>query len=72
MAVDRCVCINQTFASLLARATRSDGSVMTLDELTQTTGAGQQCGLCRPYLARTLQTGQTEFQPTPIISTPED
>jgi bacterioferritin-associated ferredoxin len=26
------------------------------------TGAGAQCGLCRPYLRRMLQTGETAFR----------
>jgi bacterioferritin-associated ferredoxin len=33
----------------------------SLDDLMRETGCGDQCGLCRPYLRRMLQSGETEF-----------
>jgi bacterioferritin-associated ferredoxin len=32
-----------------------------LETLIAETGCGAQCGLCRPYLRRMLETGQTTF-----------
>jgi bacterioferritin-associated ferredoxin len=31
-------------------------------ELVRETGCGGQCGLCRPYLRRMLETGETIFR----------
>jgi len=57
--VDRCICRSLTFRELLPRA-RSAG--WDLLDLMRETGAGAQCGLCRPYLRRMLRTGETEFR----------
>lgn len=56
--VSRCICRDLTFEALLPRA-RAAG--WTLADLVRETGCGAQCGLCRPYLDRMLQTGETEF-----------
>jgi bacterioferritin-associated ferredoxin len=32
-----------------------------LADIQRETGCGAGCGLCRPYLRRMLETGQTEF-----------
>ena len=58
MLVDRCICRNLPFGELLPRA-RAGG--WTLQDLMSATGAGAQCGLCRPYLRRMLRTGETTF-----------
>jgi bacterioferritin-associated ferredoxin len=56
--VSRCICRNLAFAELLPRARAERWA---LDDLIRETGAGGQCGLCRPYLSRMLRTGETEF-----------
>jgi bacterioferritin-associated ferredoxin len=56
--VSRCICRNVAFAELLPRARAAEWS---LGDLMRETGCGVQCGLCRPYLRRMLQTGETEF-----------
>jgi bacterioferritin-associated ferredoxin len=56
--IDRCVCRRFPFAALLPLA-REHG--WTLDDIAEETGCGAQCGLCRPYLRRMLQTGETVF-----------
>jgi bacterioferritin-associated ferredoxin len=56
--VSRCICRGVEFAELLPRA-RAAG--WNLTDLIRETGCGGQCGLCRPYLQRMLQTGETEF-----------
>ena len=56
--VDRCVCRNRLFSDLLPEA-RLQG--WDLAALMSATGCGAQCGLCRPYLLRMLETGETVF-----------
>lgn len=56
--VDRCSCEDRAFADLLAEA-RGEG--WDFDALCEATGAGQGCGLCRPYLRRMLRTGEVVF-----------
>ena len=56
--VDRCICRNRLFADLLPEA-RVQG--WDLAALMAATGCGAQCGLCRPYLLRMLETGKTVF-----------
>jgi bacterioferritin-associated ferredoxin len=56
--VTRCICRDMAFESLLPRA-RAAG--WTLADLIRETGAGGQCGLCRPYLREMLLTGRTTF-----------
>lgn len=56
--VDRCTCTGRTFADLLAEA-RAAG--LDVEGLMRETGAGEGCGLCRPYLRRALRTGEVVF-----------
>ena len=58
VSVSRCICRQTAFADLLPRA-RAAG--WTLADLMRETGCGAQCGLCRPYLKKMLQTGDTIF-----------
>ena len=58
MNIDRCVCTGLTFAQVLQRA-RAAG--WDLDAVRRELGAGANCGLCRPYLRRSLATGETVF-----------
>ncbi|MBL8963030.1 MAG: (2Fe-2S)-binding protein [Phycisphaeraceae bacterium] len=62
MPVDRCVCLNLTFTSLLETA-RSRS--LTVDQLRAVTGCGGGCGLCVPYLRLVLGTGQTSLPVMP-------
>jgi bacterioferritin-associated ferredoxin len=56
--VSQCVCRHFPFVELLQLA-RTRG--WDLEGIVRETGCGDQCGLCRPYLKRMLQTGETEF-----------
>jgi bacterioferritin-associated ferredoxin len=58
VAVSKCVCRGVSFAALLPRA-RAAG--WDLAALMRETGCGAQCGLCRPYLRRMLETGETIY-----------
>jgi bacterioferritin-associated ferredoxin len=58
LQITMCVCRRTPFARLLPVA-RAEG--WTLEHLMAETGCGDQCGMCRPYLRRMLETGQTLF-----------
>ena len=56
--VDRCVCTDSTFGSLLTAAREQN---LGLDELAEQTGCGERCSLCRPFIRAALETGKTVF-----------
>jgi bacterioferritin-associated ferredoxin len=56
--VSGCICKATSFEVLLRRAREANWDLI---DLMAQTGAGAQCGLCRPYLRRMLSTGETEF-----------
>lgn len=58
MKIDRCVCTQRPFASLLDQA-RTEG--LSLQQLAQESGASACCTMCGPYLRRCYRTGQTVF-----------
>ncbi len=58
LQIDRCVCRGRLFGELLLAAREAGWG---LDQLTAATGCGGQCGLCRPYLRRMLETDETVF-----------
>jgi bacterioferritin-associated ferredoxin len=53
-----CICHNTPFARLLPLARERKWN---LDDIANQTGCGGNCGLCRPYLRRMLETGETSF-----------
>lgn len=55
----RCVCRDRTFAFL------RDSGVVSLEQIREIYGCGTGCGLCLPFLARMLETGETEFAVEP-------
>jgi bacterioferritin-associated ferredoxin len=57
--VDRCVCMNVTFAQMKAHIERS--GERELDDLRKRFGCGRGCALCVPYLRAMLATGRTSF-----------
>ena len=57
--VNRCICFDRKFEDLKSVAERE--GVETVDELQEHVTFGINCGLCRPYVARMLKTGQTLF-----------
>ena len=58
MNIDRCICTGLTFARVAEQA-KTKG--WDLEAVRRELGAGATCGLCRPYLRRTLATGETVF-----------
>jgi bacterioferritin-associated ferredoxin len=64
MGVDRCICHDITFTRLQELAARHGHD---LDALARVTGCSTNCGMCKPYILRMLETGQTLF---PVFSEP--
>jgi bacterioferritin-associated ferredoxin len=56
--IDRCVCFNLRFAELQQKL---DGRPSNMDQIAKRFGCGSCCGLCRPYIERMLETGETVF-----------
>lgn len=70
MFVDRCVCHKVPFAQL-DRIVEEEHDVETesveaiFADLQQRTRCSTGCGMCRPYILRMIETGQTSFVPFP-------
>lgn len=59
--VTKCVCKRVTFAEVKEIA--KEQNITTLDELVSRKICGSGCGMCQPYVAKMLVTGETEFRP---------
>jgi len=59
LSINLCVCRSIRFSDLLPDARRNG---WTLEDIISQTGCGAGCGLCRPYLRRMLETGETTFR----------
>ena len=57
--IDRCLCFNQTFATLKAVAEAQE--LTTVEDLQRHVAFGAKCELCRPYVRAMLETGETSF-----------
>jgi len=57
--VDRCVCKDISFAELLEMAQVLGPDI---DLIALSTGAGIDCGTCRPWLERALAEGRDHFE----------
>jgi bacterioferritin-associated ferredoxin len=56
--IDRCVCFNIRFDELKQKLAERPA---TMDQVARRFGCGSCCGLCRPYIERMLETGETVF-----------
>jgi bacterioferritin-associated ferredoxin len=63
MAVNRCICNNVPFAAALVLARHS--GVTTVAGLQRLSPLGTGCGLCVPYMQRSLMTGETDLPVLP-------
>ena len=62
--VRACMCYPHTFEELKRLAAEHDWT--TVEEITAALGCGSGCGLCRPYLVKMLETGETAFAVLPM------
>ncbi|TVQ59350.1 MAG: (2Fe-2S)-binding protein [Phycisphaerales bacterium] len=69
MTIDRCVCIDTTFDSLLRRA-RAGG--LGFEALCESTECCRGCTLCEPYVRAALASGQTVFDAAAPAPAPSD
>lgn len=58
MAVARCVCFNVAFKQIREHVLQEQGTLVSAHERT---GFGGRCGLCIPYVLRSLQAGRDEL-----------
>jgi bacterioferritin-associated ferredoxin len=58
ICIDRCICYDRTFAELKSAA---ETESLQMDEIAKRFGCGSCCGVCRPYIERMLETGETVF-----------
>jgi bacterioferritin-associated ferredoxin len=58
--VRRCVCFNKTFAEL------KDAGVTSLEDAAERFSCGTQCGSCRQYIQKMVETGEVAFPVLPI------
>ena len=61
--MDRCMCFDVTFESLV------EGGCKTLEDAALRWGCGTKCGLCKPYIERTLATGEVRHRVIPTSDT---
>jgi bacterioferritin-associated ferredoxin len=54
-----CLCHRHTFAELKEMA--AERGWTTIEQIAANTGCTTGCGLCRPYIVRMLETGETAF-----------
>lgn len=59
LPIRACLCYKLTFSEIKTLA--EENSWRTVPEITAALGCGSGCGLCRPYLQKMLETGETSF-----------
>lgn len=59
--VDRCICRKRSFEEIKAYARRND--IESVKILKEQSYCSDSCGLCEPYVAHLLRSGQTSFEP---------
>lgn len=58
------MCYPHTFAELKRLA--QERGWQSVADITAEVGCGSGCGLCRPYLRKMLETGETAFDVLPV------
>ena len=59
--VTRCICRYRTFEQI--RKLMNTYGLETLEQVIDKKIAGDNCGICRPYISNMLKTGEFEFAP---------
>lgn len=59
MLINRCVCFNVKFADV--KRIMDENGFTKLEEAQSVIDVSKNCKLCRPYLEKMLETGETEF-----------
>jgi bacterioferritin-associated ferredoxin len=58
LVIDRCVCFDLRFSDLKKKL---DERPASMDQIARRYGCGSCCGICRPYIERMLESGETVF-----------
>jgi len=53
--IKKCVCFDTTFAQL------KEAGIKSVEEAAERFGCSTNCGLCKPYIEKMIETGETEF-----------
>lgn len=61
LTVTRCICHDRSFEELKSYARQRD--ISRVEELQDRKLCSCSCRMCKPYVERMLETGQTEFKP---------
>jgi len=59
MLIDRCICYNIKFTDV--KKIMDENGFKTIEEVQSVVDVSKNCKLCRPYLEKMIQTGETEF-----------
>ena len=59
--ITRCICRYRTFEQI--RKLMNTYGLETLEQVIDKKIAGDNCGMCRPYISNMLKTGEFEFAP---------
>ena len=59
MLIDKCICFNVKFSEV--KKIMEDNNFTTIEEVQSVIDVSKNCLLCRPYIERMMQTGETEF-----------
>lgn len=68
MRIDTCICTRTTFKALVEKA---NANGWTFEQLSEQTGCGRGCGLCRPYVREAIKTGRCVFDHI-LVESPDD
>jgi len=59
MLIDRCICFNVKFSEV--KEIMEENNFTTIEEVQEVVVVSKNCKLCRPYLEKMVETGETEF-----------
>lgn len=57
--IDRCICYNVTFEEI--KKLMNEKHLKTIEDIQMHIEVSQNCKLCRPYILKMIDTGQTVF-----------
>lgn len=59
MLIDRCICFNTKFSEI--KSIMEENNFTTIEEVQKLIDVSKNCLLCRPYIKKMIETGETEF-----------
>ena len=59
MLIDRCICFDVKFSEV--KKIMEENDLKTIEEIQKLIDVSKNCKLCRPYIEKMIETGETEF-----------